>query len=561
MSAKKIATLEDQRKAAKFVTQLKNAKADGLSLDSAGGAESIAEICSKPGITLPAPLAAMIDQAPASERGPMIDMVLDSVAAYERRHGHAPSGDVLLNAFAAGHSLLPDVRARMGANDVTLDSASNAHHDQISLRPNAPIIGTTLAIACAVPFAYYAPVDEGGNEGRIVILEHGAETAMGEYSAGETLDGVNSGDLFLSSERTIALAPSAAMNGQFRAGQTDQETADPATPAVAVLRGRTMVFVGGLAVAKEVSATGAAATSQLVGSVDINGTTYTLGGTVTPATGAIQVTSAPALPAGTIVHAISYIDFEKNQESLAGRVTTTATPYAVFAAADRGIIRASIDSVSQFQAEIGYSPLVESSAAARTQYYNERHYRALRRLYRVAKNNGLTAPFNFDWANQGLQKTRAQIWLDFAAVLFALSQKMSEVTVGSSIGFGYVSRSVATQFKSLPSEIFKSSGLPEQPGMYRVGRLFDQVEVYYCPKLVAESANGATGEMLFVGKNPQGARAPIIIGDAVAPAFEALGTADDMKKGYGFYARGFTENNPHQASALAAAIISFTGLF
>lgn len=559
-ASKNTATREDQRQASKFVAGLAAARAEGtVTFDSASGAEKLAEIQSKPGIEMPKGLQLMIDAAPDKERGAMINLVMDSVSAYEKRHGHTPSGDVLLNAFSAGATLLPDVRARLGQN-LVMDSATNAHHDQISLRPNSPIMGSTMAIVCAVPFAYYAPVDEGGNEGRIIILEHSAERPMGEYAANESLDGINSGDLFMSSERTVAVEPAANMPGQFRAGQTDQETPDPTTPEVAVLRGRTIVFVGGLPVAKEVTATGAGA-STIAGQVRINNTDYNIGGNVNPNTGAFQITSAPALPAGTAVHVVGFIDFERGQELLAGRVTTTATPYSVFASPDRGIIRASIDSVAQFQAEIGYSPLVESSAAARTQYYNERHYRALRRLYRVAKNNGLVEEFDFDWENQGLQKSRWQIWLDFAAVLFKLSQRMSEVTVGSSIGFGYVSKSVATQFKSLPPDIFKSSGLPEQPGMYRVGRLFDQVEIYYDPKLVDESPDGKTGEMLFIGKNAQGARAPMVIGDAIAPAFRPLGTADDMKEGYGFFAKGFTENNPHTPSALGAAIITFKNLF
>lgn len=564
MSKKSTATLEDQRKAASFVSQLKDAVRikSGETYDSASGAEVLSQLQSRSGSSMPDALAAIVDGAKPEERGEMVGMILDSCAAYERRNGRAPTGDVLQNAFAAGASLLPDVRKSLGA-PVTMDSANNAHHDQISLRPNAPIIGTTMAIVCAVPFAYYAPVDAGGNEGRIIILNHAAENAAGEYAVNESIDGVNSGDVLMSSERTIALVASANMNGQFRAGQTDLETADVASPTIAVLRGRTIVFVNGLPVARENvgNAYASTATSALQGQIEIEGVTYVLGGTINPTTGAINVTSAPALPALTPVHATAYLDFERGQELLAARVTTTATVYSVYASADRGIIRASVDSQTQFEAEIGYSPLVESSAAARTQYYNERHYRALRKMYRVGKYNGITGNFDFDWTNQGLQKERAQIWRDFSAILFAVSQAMANRTIGSSIAYGYVPKGVATQLKGLPREFFEPSGIGEQPGMYRVGRLFGQVEIYYCPKLLAESPDGKSGEMLFIGRNEQAARSPIIIGDAVAPAFKPLGTADDMKEGYGFYSRGFLDNNPHLESQLAAALITYENLY
>lgn len=555
------ATLEDQRKAANYVSTLKTETCKGGTFDSAAASEMLSGDTNR-GAAMPEALAIVLDSMRKDQHATAIKLVLDSCAEYERRHGSAPTGDKLHNAFHAGSTLTIDRRAALNApiSALTFDDATSQHHDQISIRPNAPIIGTTMAIATAIPFAFYAPVDAASNEGRLVILSHQAEAAMGSYDRNETLDGINSGDTFVSSARVVKLVPGAAMNGQFRAGQTDHETPDPASPAVAILRGRCRVYVNGRPVAKEVDANGSAATSAVSGSATIGGTTYAIGGTVSPLTGAIALTSNPALPGTEEVHIEGFVDFENSQEGLSARFMTVSQTLPIFANPDRAIIRVSKDSETQFESEIGYSPLVEGSNAARVQYYNERFYRALFKAYRIGKKANFST-FDFAWATQGLQKTRSQIWGDFNAVLGAASQQMANDTLGSGIAFGFVSKSVAIQMAGLPAEIFTPSGLTPQAGIWRVGRLFGYVDIYYVPKVVAETADGAAGEMLFIGKNDQPARAPLVVGDAIAPAFTPLGIGDDQKKGYGFYARGFVETNPHAESHLACAVIAYTNLF
>ncbi|MEJ7808177.1 MAG: hypothetical protein WKG03_19920, partial [Telluria sp.] len=123
-----------------------------------------------------------------------------------------------------------------------------------------------------------------------------------------------------------------------------------------------------------------------------------------------------------------------------------------------------------------------------------------------------------------------------------------------------VTRNVAAQFQSMPPELFQPSGITARPGIYRVGRLFGLYDVYYTPKVLAETGGGATAEILCVGRSSQTARCPIIFGDASAPVFEPLGTGTDMLSGYGFNARSFTTVNPHAASAKGCALITVSNL-
>jgi hypothetical protein len=83
-------------------------------------------------------------------------------------------------------------------------------------------------------------------------------------------------------------------------------------------------------------------------------------------------------------------------------------------------------------------------------------------------------------------------------------------------------------------------------------------EVYYTPHTVNETLTGS--QILCVGRATDAARNPIVMGDAVPPTMMPLAVGADLRTGSGFYARTFTELNPHAPSAMGAAIIDITNL-
>lgn len=557
-------SLEEQRKAGSFVQQLQSEATKGGTFDSAAAVSIATEALSQSGSDMPGQFAAILDDCGSDRaKAEAVEALLDGAAEYKARHGKDAPADLLLNAMHVGYSLTAGVRKGL---NVALDSATQDAHDSQSLHPSSPAIGMMSAIAMAMPFAAYTAADMKSNEGRIIIVSNQAAKSVGAYLAGASIDGIASGEPYLGSHRALKTTVSGAGNdrytGQFRSRMTDHETADAGSDPVKVLRGRSVVYVNGIPVARD-AATGNSANSPFSGTATIGGSEYAISGTITVATGAFDVVTTPALPvsARTNVVVEAHIDFENGQEALAARFGVLAETFKVFANPDRGIITASIDSQTQFELETGYSPLTVGSEAARKQYYNERHIRALRALKRIAVANDNTDTFDFQWDTHGAQKSRAQIWADFSAVLMKVSQKMAEQTVSHGVTHLYVSRNVAVQMAGLPSEIFQASGLTAQPGIYRVGRLFGTFEVYYVPKsdIVPETAD--TGSILCIGTSATTARNPIVAGDAVAPMFTPRGVLDDMKQGFNFYTRGFTEVNPHKPSALGAAFITVTNLF
>lgn len=528
------------------------ARNGGAVLDSAAANDVVVEVA-RSGEGLPERMILLLDSVEDDgAKARVLRSVLDGISHYERLHGVRPSADVIDAAISQGAAVANGKRdIGMG---MTLDSISNTNaHDPISIQPNRIVVAITSAIAEGIPFATYLPTDIGSNEARLGIVSHQAGATFGDYIQGALLDGINCGNVYASSERRVPLTLAgdrlSATGGIFT-------TTGGATP-VRLLRGRSLVFVNGFpAGAENPNVSASVANSPIGGSVIIAGTAYTIGGTVQGATGAFALTFTPALPVGAVVEVEGHIDYEA-QTALTPDIITQVQNFALYATPWRIKMKQTIDSQTQSQNEIGLDLLSESLMAARNQVAMERHYSALRKLKALAVNNVDT--YDFDATTQIAQKTRSQIWQDFGARLGVVDQKMAENTMDHGITHIYVTKNVKAQMESLPRDIFEPSGLTARPGIYRIGRLFGRYEIYYTPKGLTEGAT--TSEMLCIGRSTQVARCPIVLGDAVPPTIIPLAINDDLKRGSAMYARNFTQVNPHQPSAMGAALISVTNLF
>lgn len=485
----------------------------------------------------------------------VMDAVSFGMSAYQREHGVAPTADVLMAALDQGFNAAHEYDGKSGK--WTLDGVSTTHHhDQISMQPNRIVVAITSAIAEAVPFATYLPTDIGSNEARLGIISHLAGSAFGGYAAAEGMDGVNVGKPYLSSERRVALT----LDGT-RANATGQfTTIIGGGVGVNVLRGRTLVFINGFQVASEAhNSNSGAVTSPIAGAVVLSGTTHNISGTVNIDTGAVALAFSPVLPAGTVVESEGFIDYERMPQ-LAPELVTQVDTFQLFATPWRATARQTIDSRTQANNELGLDLQSETLISVRNQFAMERHYSALNKLARLAANSQFN--FNFDWATQKSDKTRAQIWQDFTAILGVADQQMAENTMDTGITHLYVGQNVAAQMMSLPRDLFEPSGLVARPGIFRIGRLFGRFEVYYVPsnKIVGMSDSVSASTILAIGRSNQVARCPIVMGDAVAPTYLPLAMQQDLRYGNAFYARNFTSVNPHMPSARSAALINITNM-
>lgn len=546
---KKVYHNRSTQEAANFADELKeNATVNGT-FDSTAAADFTA------GGAIPEKLALLLDEVGDDNKAKVTKAILDGVALYEAQHGVSAPGDIIESAIHMAYATTDHARKQFA-----LDSTANSlHSEPLSLQPNRAIVAILSALGEAIPFAHYLPADIGSNQAKLAILSHQAGSTYGQYQQGGLMDGAFSGDSYISSSRVHATTNAAgAHTGQLTSQQaTDRTcTAVGTNGAVAVnlIRGRSIVYINGKVAAREINSTGSG-NSTVSGSVTLAGTTYQIGGTINTDTGAIALTSTPALGNAVPVLVEGYIDYER-MPSLTPSIITAVDTFDLYAKPWRVITRQTVDTRTQMSNELGLDPYSESIISIQAQFGNERHYEVLRKAREIGVNN--TSSFDFAWSTMGAQKIRADVWRDFSAVLGSASQQMALDTLSHGITHLYVDKYVMSQLLGLPADIFTPARNPVRAAIYRVGTLFGQYEVYYSPKVISSSAS--TGQILAVGQAPDVTRNCFVLGDAVPPTVIPLSVGDDMRQGAGFYARNFTEVNPHGPSSMGAAVINVTNM-
>ncbi len=531
---------------AQFVDALQSAAAPGGTFDSAAADDFISTAVNQSAVAVPAALQAVLDEAGSSDTSRITRAILDGAAAYEAQHGVEAPADVLQQAIHLAYATTTAARNRFA-----LDSATNLQSDPVSLQPNRAIVAILSAMGDAIPFAHYLPADIGSNEAVLAIMSHNAGSSFGSYEQGGLMDGHLSGDPYITSSRVHTSNPngSGLVSGALTAAQNSPDTCKAEAAPIKLLRGRALVYVDGRIAGKEVDSTGTG-NSPISGSIKIGGNSYQIGGYINPDSGSYELTTSPALPTTVPVVVEGFIDYERSPE-ITPSIITQVNTFKLHAKPWRVITQQSIDSRTQMSNELGLDPYSESVIAIQAQFANERHYDVLAKARRLAANN--KAEFRFKWGEQGKNKSRDKIWIDFASVLGAVSQQMALDTMNHGVTHLYVGKHIAAQFMSLPREIFEPSGVAERPSIFRIGRLFGRFEVYYTPKGLSDGPSAA--QILCIGRATDVTRNPFVLGDAVPPTVIPLAVNADMRQGAGFYARNFTAVNPHGPSSLGAAMI------
>ncbi|MEI6746286.1 MAG: hypothetical protein WCL34_10010 [Methylococcaceae bacterium] len=547
----KVSTVE----VADFVNELQeSAKTTGGTFDSTAADDFVSSTSAK----LPENLQILLDEC-GDKSGVITRAILDGISIYEKSHGGNVPADLVEQALHNAYGTTDDARRKYHLP--ALDSASSNSSDSYSLQPNRAVVAILSMFSEAIPFAHYLPSDISSNEARLAILQHQTDGAFGAYGAGALLDGINSGDAFISSSRIhkCTIDSTGAVTGKITGNQTTHETCDPSGVTTVLLRGRSIVYVNGQVAAREVDNSGSGH-SAVSGSIKVAGTSYAIGGYIDTDTGVIALTTTPAMPTGIPVVVEAFIDYERNP-ALTPKIITSVNTFKLYANSWRVFTQQTIDSRTQMANELGLDPYSESVIGIQQQFANERHYKVLGMAMRLAANN--TLDYDFGWEAGSLaQKTRAMIFQDFATPLGAADQQMANDTMNHGITHLYVGKFLASMMLSMPTNIFTPSGIPARPSIYRIGRLFGRFEVYYAPKLVPESiVNGRqAASVLCIGRATDVTRNPFILGDAVAPSVIPIATNADLKTGAGFYARNFTAVNPHAPSSLGCAMINITNL-
>ncbi len=529
---------------------LKLSRGDGNMLDSASSPRSInaiVEALKNPGDFLPARMQTLMEHVDEKARPGVAAALLDGCRHFEHEHGFTPSADMIDAALAQALSVA-DGSAPILPGGATLDSVSSSlQSTPLSHQPNRITVALCGGLAEAFPAGAYLPADIGSNESKLAIINSVAGSDFGAYKDGDILDGISSGLSFISPERTVKAQLAADRATATFAIKTEQSGAGAAVPLIPT---RTYVKIGGFKVAAEINPNETSAARQIAGQVNINGQNHAISGSVTFGNGSGDLSFNPALPVDTEVKVVGFIDYEA-KTALTPLIRTKAESFSLYCAEYRALMQVTPGARSQAQAELGTDFLTVAVNSARRQLANERYYAALQKIREVALLTGRT--FDFDAANQLLEKSRAQRWRDFAAFMGEVDQDVANNTMEYGLSYLFVGAKGASNFRTMGGDDFVPSGVQARPSMYRVGRYKNQYDVYYTPRHVEETDTDL--EMLAVGRAAQVARNPIVFADAVAPTMIPLALISDLKSGAALYGRNLTEINPHKQSALGCALI------
>lgn len=483
----------------------------------------------------------------------LVSAALDSaMSAYEVQHGVKPSGAVVHNAVrTALNSVSREALKRAGVG-ATFDEVS-------ATQSGAPMVSNRAALALyqglveAIPFAGYIPMSEG-LAGRIIVAQNRAGSATGGYNKGQPLDGFYGGKTFMSHERTVEMQSSDQTTFTAKIAYADGDA--NGSPIIA---SGTQILVNGLpAGGASLEAVSSEQNTPLSGSIVLNdGTEYSFSGKATNEQGEISIRFASALPSGIKVYAVGLLNYQHEKLSQKRPVfSVDAQPYSLRATESSGVYQVTPEARMQWDAEVRVDIRSQIMLAMRQQHSAEKHMAALRAMYRIGKNFIHTA--DMQTSSRLDARNRADVWRDALLHLTVADNDMLTRTNAFGIGVIYVGNKGKAELSSLPPEIFQSANIPARPGIYRIGRLFGQYEVYYAPNLVAETANSL--EMLCIGRSEQTGLNPYIMGDVVAPTFTKLGVGVDLKEGEGYFHAGAARINPYAAAAQGAAIVAITGL-
>lgn len=542
--------------AAKVGALASAARGNGNMLDSmsASAQDVVKNAVANASTLLPARAARLLDKIDGDDnRALAVTSLLDGIASFKRKHGFDPSADMIDAVLSQAENLADGKSVHVLPHGTTLDSIStNNASATLSHQPNRIAVAITGGLSEAIPFGAYLPSDLSSNESKLAIITSITGSTFGAYKEGDIIDGTSGGREYTRSERIVAVTVDVD-----RTGGNFAITAGIAGGAtVPLIRNRTTVVVNGFPVAFEQSNNSGTPVSLISGQVKIGTENHVINGSVNVDTGVGTLTFNPALPADVDVEAQAFIDFERKPE-LAPNIGTFAQSFSLYCAPTRVIMQATPDSRSSSQSELGADRLTIAVQAARTQLANERYVSALKKVRKLAKNT--SREYDFNAAEQLLQKTRAQGWRDFGSFVAAVDQDVANQTMEFGLSFMYVGAHGMSQFLSMDSTDFVPSGVDAKAGIWRVGRYKNKYDVIYTPYVVEETDLDI--EILCIGRSTQVARNPIVFSDAVSPTLIPLAVNSDLKTGAALFSRQLTEVNPHKQSALGCALIKIKNVY
>lgn len=512
------------------------------------------------------------------------------IAAYKLRNGgDMPSQGLIASALQDAANMLDELK---------ISADSSAH---IATVPALTLVTIATRIANGLSIVAMLPNPIGSNTLPLINVRHVAKNDRAHLKSGDYIDGDLAPAQFIDSyfEFNMDSADQTAFTVSPKVSYlNDTQDPDPNAAALPFVKGGVGILVNGVLVATDKLS--ASSNSQTASLIKVPNLSLTVGGvvvdiangTVNYGNNTVSLSFVNALPADTVVSATMFADYEREvngqyilQEPSLDIVTEKGdlSAYSI-----RSSYTATIEAITQMQAELGVDVRASLIALVSGKLQLEQNMRLLSRAKRIAIANGLTFEADISRGSDmtaAFNNTRDQavelIPTIKTAILGINSQSMHAAT-----GYDlFVSGKMAVLFDTLPDDtryVPTNAAVGSTNQIIRIGTLQGSINVYSVPetknfKLFEsgvmnvtipndpvdpaddETVQVAFAEMLLVARNAEAAKS-IFVGHTPCPVIAREYLGEKFKSGVTYFARQSADVNPIGLYANQAAVIRATNL-
>ncbi|WP_417212059.1 hypothetical protein [Acinetobacter venetianus] len=512
------------------------------------------------------------------------------IKAYkERNGGEMPSDGLIAAGIQDAANMLDELQ--IGAD-------SSAH---IATVPALTLVTIASRIANGLPIVAMLPNPIGSQTLPLVNVRHIAKNARAHFKEGDYLDGEKSPAQFFDSyfEFEMSTADQTAFTVSPTVSYVNgSKSADDQASPLPFVKGGVGILVNGVLVATDrATASTASNTASLVERPNLNfvidGIQVKIAnGVVNYGTHKVDVNFVTALPDDVEVTATLFADYEREvngqlliQEPSLNIVTEKGDldAYAI-----RSSYTATVDAITQMQAELGVDVRASLIALVTGKLILEQNMRLLSRAKRIAKSNGLV--FDAD-ISRGSDMTAAFNNTRDQAVELIPTLKMAILGINAAslhAATGYdifVAGSMAVLFDTLPDDtryVPTNAAVGANNQIVRIGTLQGSINVYSVPETSKfklfdsgvtnvvipndptnpaddETVQVAFAEIMVVARNSEAAKS-IFVGHTPCPVIAREYLGEKFKSGVTYFSRQCSEINPIALYANQAAVIRVMNL-
>lgn len=512
------------------------------------------------------------------------------IEAYKLRNGgDMPSQGLIASALQDAANMLDELK---------ISADSSAH---IATVPALTLVTIATRIANGLSIVAMLPNPIGSNTLPLINVRHVAKNDRAHLKSGDYIDGDLAPAQFIDSyfEFNMTSADQLAFTVSPKVSYlNDTQNPDPAAAALPFVKGGVGILVNGVLVATDkLSASSNSQTASLIKvpnlSLSVGGVVVDIAnGTVNYANNTVSLSFVNALPAGTVVSATMFADYEREvngqyvlQEPSLDIVTEKGdlSAYSI-----RSSYTATIEAITQMQAELGVDVRASLIALVSGKLQLEQNMRLLNRAKRIAIANGLTFEADISRGSDmtaAFNNTRDQA-VELIPTIKTAILGINSVSMHAASGYDlFVSGKMAVLFDTLPDDtryVPTNAAVGSTNQIIRIGTLQGSINVYSVPetknfKLFEsgvmnvtipndpvdpaddETVQVAFAEMLLVARNAEAAKS-IFVGHTPCPVIAREYLGEKFKSGVTYFARQSADVNPIGLYANQAAVIRATNL-